>query len=53
MNMYAIALVLVGFLIMAASAPISQSKGAGKAGNVLLSGLAVTAVGLVWIFGIG
>ena len=52
MNVYAIVLVLGGCLIMAASALVERREGAGKAGNVLLSGFAIAAIGIVWIFGI-
>lgn len=53
MTSHAFFTILAGILVMAASLHTEREKGAGKAGNVLLVGFAITMGGLVWAFGIG
>ena len=50
MNWYAVLLVVVGVAIAAFSVVVERSEGAGRAGNVLLTGGSIAAVGLVWVF---
>ncbi|WP_234551236.1 hypothetical protein [Rhodococcus qingshengii] len=54
MNWYAVLLVVVGVAVAVAVAAFSvvveRNEGAGRAGNVLLAGGSIAAVGLVWVF---
>ena len=50
MNWYAVLLFVVGVAIAAFSVVVERSEGARKAGNVLLVGIPIAAVGLVWAF---
>jgi len=50
MNWYAVLLVVVGVAVAAFSVVVERNEGAGRAGNVLLAGGSIAAVGLVWVF---
>lgn len=50
MNWFAVLVVVVGVAIAALSVAVERSEGAGKAGNVLMAGGSIAAVGLVWAF---
>lgn len=50
MNWYAALLVVAGVAIAAFSVAVERREGAGRAGNVLLAGGSIAAVGLVWAF---
>lgn len=50
MNWYAVLLFILGVAVAAFSVVVERSEGAGKAGNVLLAGGSIAAVGLVWAF---
>ncbi|MFF1388115.1 hypothetical protein [Rhodococcus erythropolis] len=50
MNWYAVLLFVVGVAVAAFSVVVERSEGAGRAGNVLLAGGSIAAVGLVWVF---